>query len=864
MLHKELLDAQRDIELRSTAEGYARFTKANSSALKHEGPYATVEATKVISGSISIVSKEITAWLEKAIRAGGRGKSPMALSVLRTFDTDTLAFITLNAVFAGVTKQLSAAAVQAHIGTTVETEVIARDLEAIREGKVADRVGKVLSRQGSSRNRAKVFSKMTKEHLDSHEDWPQDKKVKIGEPLVNALLLSMSEVFELATVTKGRNNRQTIIRLTEEGVALIASLHKSVAWMNPIHRPMVVKPRPWVAYHTGCYYDLSNSRNVKLVRTFNKDHATLIKQAIASGQMEFVMEALNAIQDTPWAINTQVLEVLTWAYENDIVIAGMPTKAVPALPPRLDKDQWEAMSDFDKKKRKINLAGLREKGRGVAADMMVMQRDLETAQELSDYGRFYLPHNLDFRGRVYPVPHFSHQRADHIKGVFRFADGSPLRDLGASWLSVHLANCGDFAKVSKQSFDARVQWVSDNEAAILSYASDPKATVTQWGQADKPFQFLAACFEYSAWVNGGRSPDFLSHLPVALDGSNSGLQHYSAAMRAEDEAALVSLLPCDAPADLYQTVADRVYAEAQADTDNPLAALCLPHITRKLVKRNVMTFAYSSAQFGFRQQLMSDTMRPLNDDVLTGQLGANPFGVARKDEDGNDTEEMDGGFAASGYLAQRIYRTVTSVVTKATEGMAFFKGVASALAHEAKPLVWVSPVGLPIIHQYNIWDTKAVKLFLYDRSVPILEAGAVDKLDDEGRGVIRQVRANIRTKPLDRIDKEKARSAVAPNVIHSMDAAHLMLTVLAAKREGITNIALIHDSFGTYAGDTQRFSQIIREAFVDMYSNYDPFEEVLESAMANLTPDGQKRLPPMPTKGSLDLEDVLDAAYAFA
>jgi DNA-directed RNA polymerase len=95
-----------------------------------------------------------------------------------------------------------------------------------------------------------------------------------------------------------------------------------------------------------------------------------------------------------------------------------------------------------------------------------------------------------------------------------------------------------------------------------------------------------------------------------------------------------------------------------------------------------------------------------------------------------------------------------------------------------------------------------------------------------------------------------------------MDGAHLMLTVLEAKDAGIHSLALIHDSFGTHAGRTAEFFGIIRKAFIGMYENYDPFEEVLRSAEANLS--DPSRLPPMPEKGDLDLSVIDDALYAFA
>ena len=863
MLTQDLIEAQRDLEQRSQAEGYARFSKQQESTKVNEGSYATVEASKVIRGCIPLVSKELTQWQEE--RKGRKGKKHIALKVLSRFDTDTLAFIGLNQIFTGITSSATIAQVMVHIGSVIEGEVIAKDIDAAQESrKTIARLRRQVSKQGSKRNRSKVFKKFTKEYLPGRATWTSDYKIKLGEPLVDCVLKALPDIFELVTQHTKRNNATVKVRLTTEGTNLIASLRETVAWSMPIHRPMVVPPRPWEDMNTGCFYDEKSARNVKLVRTYNSAHKRLINEAVRDGSLEYVLEAVNHIQSVPWAINQPVLDVLLHCWDNGIEIPGLPLPDLAPLPARMPQDIYEAMSDFERKGFKINIGQLREKNRGIVADKAVMLRDLETAKELTKYDRFYLPHNLDFRGRVYPVCHFSHQRADHIKALFRFADGCRYGEHGAAWASIHLANCGDFDKVSKASFDDRLEWVQGHSEEIKAVASDPIATVEWWGRADKPFSFLASCMEYASWDRhtsmGRPSEDFIGYLPVALDGSNSGIQHYSAAMRAGDEAALVSLTPCEQPADLYQTVADDVLSTVQCEALGGvrLSQLALDvGINRTLVKRNVMTFAYSSAQYGFRQQLLEDTMGPLNDGVLMGRLEANPWSQER--EDGTD----DGGFAATGYLASHIYKSVTSIVRKATEGMEFFRKVAQVLASHEKPLVWLSPVGLPVIHQYSEWDVKTVRLFLYDKAVPVTEAKSNDIVEGDG-SVLRMVSANIRTKPLTTLDREKQRSAVSPNVIHSMDGAHLMLTVLDAKDAGIESLALIHDSFGTHAGRTAEFSQIIRQAFVNMYANYCPFETVLEAARGALEPQYHPQLPEVPEKGDFDLETILEADYAFA
>ena len=93
------------------------------------------------------------------------------------------------------------------------------------------------------------------------------------------------------------------------------------------------------------------------------------------------------------------------------------------------------------------------------------------------------------------------------------------------------------------------------------------------------------------------------------------------------DAYLVNLIPQDKPNDIYQAVADKVIEYVKADKDQPIAETWLRFgINRKIVKRNVMTYGYSSKLFGFQDQLIEDLMRPLDRAVKTGELDEHPFG----------------------------------------------------------------------------------------------------------------------------------------------------------------------------------------------------------------------------------------------
>lgn len=875
----DLVEVQKQREADALDAGYKAYFEKQQRTEELEGASQRKTTKKVVQGAAALVAEAIREYQEQGSN-NGKGRTPEAFTILRSLDATLLASLTLNTVFDNVAREKTIQDAAVRLGHMVELEVMADDLRQ-QDKKLAKIVQRRVGAQGGSRNRIKAANGYFRangierpydtadapkaEDKHAHREWLSDKRAKVGAPLLNCLLLALPDMFRQVTVGSGKNLEVKII-MTEEAAALLKEMDETAAWMRPIHTPMVVKPRPWTDYYTGCYYNEKAARSVRLVRTFNKDHRKAIIRACKPREdgtvpMQNVLDAINAIQETPWAINSKVLEVMEWAWENNVKVGKFPTSEFLPVPERLPDDVWKAMDAKERKVRRINLGAISTTNRAITSDIMMMTRDLSTAKDLLQYERFYLPHNMDFRGRVYPVPHFNHQRSDHIKALFQFADGMPLGDAGGFWLKVHIANTADEDKISKAGFPARINWVDQNDRKLCKIAEDPQGTVEIWGNMDSPFCFLAACFEYAAWKATGFSEDFVSYLPIALDGSNSGLQHYSAALRAEDEAALVSLVPSERPADLYQRIADIVRDQVKGDAaeGDLMAKITLKNgVSRNLVKRNVMTFAYSSEQYGFKQQHMEDTMRPLDVKLLKGEITEHPWAMDREEGEGKD-----GGFKAAGYLAANVWKAVTTEVRKATEGMQWFKTVAGVLAHSAKPLIWTTPVGLPVYHQYNEWEHSRSRFFLYDQNVVAKDAKSEDKVDREGR-VLRAVRLNLRVSPTTRINRDKAKSASSPNVIHSMDGAHLQLTVLGALDMDIRHFALIHDSFATHAGNTDVFFHVIRDAFVQMYDAFCPFTVIRDYAESVLDPEEFAKIPPIPEKGTLDLDVIRDALYAFA
>jgi len=139
---------------------------------------------------------------------------------------------------------------------------------------------------------------------------------------------------------------------------------------------------------------------------------------------------------------------------------------------------------------------------------------VQVARKLRDEEEFYYPHNVDFRGRAYPMhPHLNHLGSDMCRGLLEFAKGRPLGSTGLYWLKIHLANlCG--GPVGKMSFERRVAYTDNHMDKIFDSAERPLSGLRWWLLAEDPFQCLAACMDIRDAILSGDPSTYVSYLPV--------------------------------------------------------------------------------------------------------------------------------------------------------------------------------------------------------------------------------------------------------------------------------------------------------------------------------------------------------------
>ncbi|KAJ3698257.1 hypothetical protein LUZ61_001962 [Rhynchospora tenuis] len=693
--------------------------------------------------------------------------------------------------------------------------VVAKELEKLRK-----KVNQLIKKQKIRQVRHIVKGQ------DESQPWGQENQVKIGSRLIELLMETaylqppadqsadsppdIRPAFKHSLrniVLKDNvklNRRYGVIEcdpLVRQGLDKTAR-HTIVPYM-----PMLIPPVRWTGYDKGAHLFLP----AKIMRTHGaRQQREAIKRA-PKKQMQQIFDALDTLGSTKWRINNRVLSIVDriWCSGGrlgDLVDrTDLPSPEKPDTEDEAELKKWKWRT---KSVKKIN-----SERHSLRCDL---ELKLNVARQLKDEEGFYYPHNLDFRGRAYPMhPHLNHLGNDVCRGLLEFAEGRPLGKKGLRWLKIHLANLYA-GGVDKLSYDGRVEFTENHLDEIFDSADRPLEGTRWWLGAEDPFQCLAVCINLTEALRSSSPETAISHIPVHQDGSCNGLQHYAALGRDKLGAMAVNLVDGDKPADVYTGIATRVIEimrkDAQkdpaVDPNAEHARILVDQVDRKLVKQTVMTSVYGVTYVGAREQLKR-----------------------RLKEKGVITDDEDRQFKASCYAAKVTLMALGEMFQAARGIMSWLGDCAKAIALENQPVRWITPLGLPVVQPYRKLGRQLVKTSLQ-----------VLTLQHE----------------TDKVMLKRQRTAFPPNFVHSLDSSHMMLTAIACKEEGL-NFAGVHDSYWTHACDIDQMNRILREKFVELYER--PILENLLSGFEKTFPN--VNFPPLPERGDFDLKEVLNSTYFF-
>lgn len=810
------MKTQVDIELEAYGFGKQRMAEAiernEQKGRADSNPYAQAIYRRFVLPLAERIAGDL------AVRKAGRRQAHVVL--LDGMDAEAVAFVAVRAAMlqlvTGAGEDITGKAgraVVSQVGRSVYHEYLLTNFADINPELFYTLTNDLERRMSvNETHRMRVYRSQAERNGISLKEWTSGDVDQVGSYIIECLSqLGLCDIRMTDVKAGGSVRTKLVAGLSLEARKLIAEISSFVIESAPYFKPCIEPPKPWTSVTDGGFHTQEMRR---LMPWVVKAHPSL-RDHLREADLSRELAAINALQNTAWRINRRMLD----AVRNVSRHFDMGEILSQAEQPRPRKPEWlydgmkkEDMAvwqqaEFTQWKRETANWHTDERLRGTKWGRYYNATRM--ADEFKEYERLYFVYFMDFRGRKYAqVNGISPQGSDLQKALLEFADGEPLDTKEAQdWFKITGANRWGYDKATLAD---RVKWVDERSELLIAFATDPVGN-DEWTQADKPLQFLAWCMEYADWKLWGEN--FKSRISVGMDGSCNGLQNFSAMLRDELGGKATNLVPAPLPNDIYQMVADvvtRLLQEMDEDEAGFRSRWLAHGITRKLVKRSVMTLPYGSTRFSSAEFIQSDYLK----------AGKAPE---------FDKKEWS---KAANFLSHPVWKAIGEVVVKAREAMDWLQRASrTILKGDTDHIMWTTPSGFPVMQVYWQQSVHQIRTRLC--------GGAVLKLKTD----------------IDEEDLNRHKNGIAPNFVHSLDASHLTLTVNACEAEGITALHMVHDDFGTHARHAQAMYRIIRERFVHMYETCDPLAQFRERY-----PD----LPEPPSLGGLDIRQVLDSPFFFS
>lgn len=732
-------------------------------------------------------------------------------------------------------------------------------LDEVHIVRIGEASGKLNALENGVKKRVDLTHKqiyirnILKNHQEMKLDAVQSIKTKLGIAMIDtALEAGMSDFCVMHSENKSITKlvpTPLLERIYNKNMDKLLSLaHQFV--------PMVVKPHDWTAPTGGAYVGrLQGHANLIRLQDCTESYVKTYQERLQTLDMSQVYEAVNAYQSTAYHINQRVYDVLSVIIEElGGDMAGIPRMTpldeIPAIPVDADKDT------IHQYKRRCVDRIHREIARKTKSIRFLTT--LAAAKKYKDYPEIYFPVNMDWRGRLYPMPTaITPQGDDMQKSLLEFAHPAEIKtdEQGVEalrWLKIHAANCAGYDKLT---YDERLAWVNEHLSEICEVAKAPLDNKDAWIDADEPCCYLAACFALFDAIEyqkiHGNLKGFACSLPVALDATCSVLQHFSAILRDKTLGKLVNLTDTGKVEDIYGEIAKYATvkllddakngtADTQEERDDgtkytksgtkKLAKMWVEYnrrtngkddISRKVAKKCVMTYGYGSELYGFKCHVYEQILKPYLDKE---GIDNSVFGGLEK--------------AASMYMGKIIWKVVCEQMSVVEATKNYIKEAVKVAADNGMTVIsWTTDDGLLVQSNYHKVVGKTLKMRVSGKLIRLYSQDTTEEPDDR-----------------------KQVQAISPNFIHSRDAAHMRAVLRACTDEGMTNYMMIHDSFAVEIANAAKLYEILHATFIAMYDNANVLQDFVDG-LKKMTPKAEYAK--APEFGGLDIKAIVAAEYAF-
>ena len=253
-------------------------------------------------------------------------------------------------------------------------------------------------------------------------------------------------------------------------------------------------------------------------------------------------------------------------------------------------------------------------------------------------------------------------------------------------------------------------------------------------------------------------------------------------------------------------------------------------VQRKIVKRPTMTEAYAVTESGQRDMLWKDAP-----DSFKSELSEDARSIYKT------------------VYGKALAKGLEDACMASRDSMDYFKSCARSIGEN--PIYLTNPMGFTMRQAYK-----------KEKNVTIQSASAGS-----------WVKAQYTIKG-NQISVSKQESAIAPNITHSHDSAHMLMVVERMKDRDMSWL-LVHDDYATHAGEVTKMNEVIRETFIEIHKE-DVLAKVKDQIVeqgADISKIGIEReemvdgkmkkvwyANPIDRHNDFDLEEVKKSTYFFA
>lgn len=408
--------------------------------------------------------------------------------------------------------------------------------------------------------------------------------------------------------------------------------------------------------------------------------------------------------------------------------------------------------------------------------------------------------------------YFNYQNDELAKSLILFSKADFIYrsdSEGIEYYKAHGVNCYGNG-LEKKSYEKKLEWFKDNEADILNYNNTKLLA-----KAEKKYLFLAFCLEYKQfykWINSEELGGFPSYLPIQLDATCNGYKHLALLANESKIYKVLNLTKTtkkDNPEDFYGYISSQLSIAlsekkgALYKTD-PLYEsydrLSKLDINRKNIKNAIMTKPYNATPHTLWKYIKATLIKMYDNELENkDEKDQNDNNVSKTNwyytnEDNKEHLVNDKDIAL---LVSTLNNLIYIEFPKIYKVGKYLESVAELCNELGMPITWELPTGLIVSQQYLEIHTQKIKPFAYRKTT--MNISVTDKM---------------------KLDKNKQKIALMPNLIHSLEKAYLTLLKkeFSKLNPKINNFYSVHDCFAVTADMVKSLITIIKSVYIYLYT----------------------------------------------